>query len=136
MNMNKFSAKQCKAINLLAKGNTGRDVAKELSVTPQTVCEWKKKPDFVAQVNKLKMEGLETARTALQHSSNVAVEALIEIAKESNSDETRRKAALDILRLNGFEAGLHESFAWGIGPKTAKEVEHKMKGTLDLYRML
>lgn len=134
--MNEFSAKQIQAIGLLAHGVSCRDVAKELSVAPQTISEWKKSPSFVARVNDLKMEALETARIALQQSSNIAVRTLIEIAEKSDNDETRRKAAMDILRMNGFEAGMHESFAWGVGSRTEERMKHEMDGTIDLHDML
>jgi len=134
--MNDLTAKQCKAVILLAQGHTGREVSKALSVTPQTLCGWKKIPLFVASINNMKMEVLESTRAMLQNTSNVAVSTLTDIVKNSENDETRRKAALDILRLTGFEPGQHETFAWGIGPRSKKGVEDEANSALSLHKLL
>lgn len=50
--------------------------------------------------------------------------ALVEVITTGNP-ETRRKAALDILRMCGLEPGKHEAFAWGIGPTFPEKVMEK-----------
>ena len=133
--MKDLSAKQLRAITLIAEGKTGKEVAVEVSVAPQTVSEWRKSPLFVAELNNFRMELLETARSALQHAPNLAVATLVELAESSDNPETRRKAALDILRMSGFEPGHYEAYAWGIGQRTVEAAEHELKGTLSLYKM-
>jgi signal transduction histidine kinase len=133
--MKDLSAKQLQAIPLMAQGKTGKEVAAEVSVTPQTLCEWKKSALFMAELNNFRMEALETARSALQHAPNLAVAALVELAESSDNPETRRKAALDILRLTGFEPGHYEAYAWGIGQRTVEAAEHEINGTLNLYKL-
>ncbi len=134
--MNNLSVKQLKAIPLLAQGQTGKQVSKEISVAPQTICEWKKLPEFIAQVNEFTMETLEKARAGLQCSTVTAVAVLSDLAENSKSDETRRKAALDILRMTGFDAGLHESFGWGVGSRTSEGVRSELNGTSELQKLI
>ena len=117
--------KHIKAITLLASWETCQKVANEVSVSPQTISEWKKQPEFTAELNKMQMESLRSARIKIQQSSVKAVDSLTEIAQASSNDETRRKAALDILRLAGYEPGSQETYAWGIGPRTEADVQEK-----------
>ena len=133
--MKDLTPKQLQAIPLMAQGKTGKEVAAEVSVAPQTLCEWRKSAIFMAELNNFKMELLETARSALQHAPNLAVAALVELAESSDNPETRRKAALDILRLTGFEPGQYEAYAWGIGQRTVEAAEHEINGTLNLYKL-
>ncbi len=133
--MKDLTPKQTKAIALFAEGKSGREVAAEVSVTPQTLSEWRKSALFMAELNNFRMELLETARSTLQHAPNLAVAALVELAESSDNPETRRKAALDILRLTGFEPGHYEAYAWGIGQRTPEGAAHEINGTLDLYKM-
>ena len=134
--MNKLTNKQLKALPLMAQGMPGKNVAKEVSVTPQTVSEWKRSPVFMATLNSLKMEALESARGQLEHSPSKAIQTLIELMDNSENEETRRKAALDILRLNGFEPGKHECYAWSVGPTDVEAMTHKLNGTMDLGSLL
>lgn len=120
----------------MAQGLLGVEVAKEISVTPQTVSGWKKDPVFMSTLNQHKMELLENARCQLQQSPSKAVQTLIDLMENSESEETRRKAALDILRLTGFEPGKHECYAWGVGPTDVDAMTHKIEGTMDIHSML
>jgi transposase len=134
--MNKLTSKQLKALPLMVQGMSGKDVAKEVSVAPQTVSEWKKSPEFMATLNSLRMEALESAACLLQQSPSKAVQALINLMENSENEETKRKAALDVLRLAGFEPGKHESYAWGVGPTNVEAMTHEINGTVDLSNIL
>ena len=114
--------KQLQALILLASGKTGRDVARELKITPQTVSEWKRGPSFVVELNRLQREVVEAARIRLQQSATEAADILLGLARDATNDETRRKAAVDLLRLGGFEPASPEAFALGIGPATEEGV--------------
>ena len=121
----KLSDKQIKAISLLASGKLCRTVADELSVTPQTISEWKRQPAFVAEINKLRKEVLDAASAKIQFSVTEALDVLVEVAHEAPNHETRRRAALDILRLGGLEPGSQQTYGWGLGPVTSEGVEEK-----------
>lgn len=114
----KLNPNQMQAAKLLSQGLKSCEVATEVSVTPQTISEWKKKPEFEAMINWLTMESLESARSKLQHATTDAVDALLELSNANDAPETRRKAALDILRLTGHEPDKLTTFAWGIGKTT------------------
>jgi len=123
----KLSAKQFKAASMLAEGQACSIVAKALSITPQTISAWKKVALFQATINSITMSHLEKTRTQLQNASSSAVDTLVELARESKLPETRRKAAMDILRLTGFEPGCHDTFAWGVESTTVQQVEKDMR---------
>ena len=114
----------------------GVDIAKELNIVPQTLCEWKKSSLFMAEVNRLKMDSLESTRASLQNSSIQAVSTLNELMATAKNEETRRKAAMDILRLTGFEPGQHESYAWGVGKTTQKEIELEKNDPMSVSEIL
>ena len=128
--MNKLTNKQLQALPLMAQGISGVDVAKEVAVSPQTISEWKKSPVFMVTLNQLKMEVLEGARCQLQQAPKSAVKTLIDLMENSDNEETRRKAALDILRLSGFEPGKHECYGWGIGPTNIVSMAQKLRGSM------
>ena len=44
---------QLLAVQLVAQGRSGKEIAKELSVTEETISRWKKQPAFIALVNDL-----------------------------------------------------------------------------------
>ena len=41
------------AVQLVAQGSSGKEIARELSVTEETVSRWKKQPEFIELVNDL-----------------------------------------------------------------------------------
>ena len=102
----KLSAKQLKAVSMLAEGLSCSAVAKSLSITPQTISAWKRVALFQATINSIAMSNLEKTRTQLQYASSSAVDALIELAGESSSPET---------------------FAWGVESTAAQQVEKDIK---------
>ena len=132
----KLSDKQIQAIPMLASGKKGYEVASELSITPQTISEWKRQPEFVAEHNKLRKEVLDAASAKIQFLVTEAIDVLSEIAKEAPNPETRRKAALDILRLGGYEPGLQQTHGWGLGPQTAERVEEQWKSDEEYLQLL
>jgi hypothetical protein len=134
--MKKLELKHVKAINLLTLGWSGRDIADELKITVQTLIDWKKDPLFMSNVNRLKMEVLENARTDLQNLSQTAVETLEYLMENGKNEETRRKASIDVLRLVGFEPNQNETFAWGIGSTTYTEMKQDLDGTTRLRELL
>ena len=49
----KLNENQLLAIPLVAQGVSGKDIAKTLKITEETVSRWKQQPDFKAEVNQL-----------------------------------------------------------------------------------
>ena len=44
---------QLLAVQLVAQGRSGKEIAQELSITEETISRWKKQPAFIALVNAL-----------------------------------------------------------------------------------
>ena len=44
---------QLLAVQLVVQGKSGREIAKQLSVTEETISRWKKQPIFIASVNEI-----------------------------------------------------------------------------------
>lgn len=106
-----------KAAILLVSGMTGKDVASAINCTPETVSHWKKETEFKALLNSLRIELLEQGRERLRGSIANAMDTLRDIMANSENQEARRKAAMDILRMCGFDGDLQDAMArytWGL----------------------
>lgn len=95
---NMLSAKQRKCIEKLVTGRyTQAQIAKELKITPQTICNWKKDPDFSQELQAC-------LKSCIQTLAPKAVKTL-ESLLNSESDNVRFSAARDILDRTGFKPG-------------------------------
>lgn len=119
---NKLSPNQVKAVALLICGWKSVGVANELEISPQTLSKWKGEPAFRALLNQAKMDVLHEARQKLQVSADIAVDRLVEIATESDNEETSRKACMNIIQLVGLSDPSKGRFGWGIGATSAEAV--------------
>lgn len=115
--MDTLKPNQIKAATLLVSGMTGKDVASAINCTPETICHWKKETEFKALLNSLRMELLEEGRERLRGSIADAMDTLRDIMGNSENQEVRRKAAMDILRMSGFDGDIQDAMArytWGL----------------------
>jgi len=119
--MSTLSPIQIKAATLLASGQKAKDVASEIICTPETISHWKKKPEFEAYLNQLRQDLLEQGRELLRSSVADAMTTMRDIVTNSKTDEVRRKAAMDILRMSGLD-GDQKSYGAGIGKTEASEI--------------
>jgi len=108
--------KQVKAISLLVTGMTGREVAKKVGVSYQTVSEWNNDPVFSVYVNQLKQEALDEARDKLRGLALEAVNSLQDLMINAKNEEVRRKASLNILEMTGLLNPNSGLYGFGIGP--------------------
>lgn len=93
-----LNAKQRKCIDLLVTGRyTQVQIARELKITPQTICNWKKDPDFSQELQAC-------LKSCIQTLAPKAVKTL-ESLLNSESDNVRFSAARDILDRTGFKPG-------------------------------
>ena len=122
MNLN---PKQLQAIVLLSQGKTARETAKELEVTPQTITEWGKIPEFEITLNTLKLEIIISGRDSIRAVSSLAVECLKSLVESGKNEEVRRKAANDILTMAGIADPNDGRIMWGIGPTSMPEFQSK-----------
>lgn len=69
------------------------------------------------------MEISNSTRTKLQTLSAPAVSTVAETMTADNSNSLRLKAALEVLKLTGFDPAIKEAFAEGVGKTSAKEIQ-------------
>ena len=117
----KLNQNQLLAIPLVAQGVSGKNVAKKIQVTEETVSRWKKLPEFQAEVNAL----LKECRDETQHKLRSLVNTALEIIKdelENKNSEQRITIALKILQNMKLNTYLYEE----IGSSKAENVKSKM----------
>ena len=117
----KLNQNQLLAIPLVAQGVSGKNVAKKIQVTEETVSRWKKLPEFQAEVNAL----LKECRDETQHKLRSLVNTALEVVKdelENKNSEQRITIALKILQNMKLNTYLYEE----IGSSKAENVKSKM----------
>jgi tryptophan synthase alpha subunit len=119
---------QMRAARLLASGTTVSQTAEIIGTVRQTVHAWKKYDDgFIAYLNILKNEQLESTRTQIQAASNIAVNTLVDVMQKSKNDNAKIAAAKEILSMSGFTKESMQMFAWGVGGETVEKVRADKK---------
>lgn len=100
---NRITAKQIRALPLLAAGTSGAETAKIVGVKPSTVSEWLNHcPHFIEALDELRDAGMRQAVGQLQGTLSVAVEELRRILTTSKTDAVRLKAAQFIIEAYGI----------------------------------
>lgn len=122
-----LNEKQLLSIPRLVAGQRSCDVAKELGIAPQTICEWKKSPEYLASLNTAKQECLDVALDKLRSEAGEAATSLIELSRNAENEEVRRKATMDLFELLGIKNPQKGAFGWGIGPKSVHDAEKHIK---------
>ena len=100
----KLNENQLLAIPLVAQGVSGKNVAKKIQVTEETVSRWKKLPEFQAEVNALLKECRDETQYKLRSLVNTALEVVKDELENKNSDQ-RITIALKIaqnMKLNTY----------------------------------
>lgn len=95
--MKNLKPQQERAAIMLASGRKCCETAKEVGVTPETISNWQRIPEFRAYSNQARIDLLEATRDKLRGHGPQAVEALSDIMRFSKSDGARIKAASVIL---------------------------------------
>ena len=117
----KLNENQLLAIPLVAQGVSGKNVAKKIQVTEETVSRWKKLPEFQAEVNALLKECRDETQHKLRSLVNTALEVIKDELENKNSDQ-RTTIALKILQNMKLNSYLYEE----IGSSKAENVKSKM----------
>lgn len=100
---------------LLAFGVKKRVVAKKVGVTPQTISEWLKCPDFEIRVNQEKEVLLERTRDRMRLLGPKAINTLLDVMNNSKNPVARLKAVEIVLHHIGYTDPQTMLWAWGIG---------------------
>ena len=117
----KLNQNQLLAIPLVAQGVSGKNVAKKIQVTEETVSRWKKLPEFQAEVNALLKECRDETQHKLRSLVNTALEVVKDELENKNSDQ-RITIALKILQNMKLNTYLYEE----IGSSKAENVKNKI----------
>ena len=117
----KLNENQLLAIPLVAQGVSGKNVAKKIQVTEETVSRWKKLPEFQAEVNALLKECRDETQHKLRSLVNTALEVIKDELENTNSDQ-RITIALKILQNMKLNTYLYEE----IGSTKAENVKSKI----------
>ena len=91
-----LSEKQIQCINLMVVENkTQKQIAKELKITEQTICNWKKDKEFKSEIEKNIKENF----------GSLALEAQKELKKllKSNNEYIKMQAVKDVLDRAGYK---------------------------------
>jgi len=98
----KLTAKQVKALHLLAGGATAVEVAQILKMRRETLSRWKKIPEFAQKLEQVMTQ----IRDGMQHRLTGLADASISALKAElgryQSDPKRIQTALNVLRLLGI----------------------------------
>ena len=121
MKMSKnLNENQLLAVQLVAQGRSGKEIAQELSVTEETISRWKKRPAFIALVNELLGQLRDTTQQKMRNLVFTALEILEkELFNEGNKN--RVNIALKILNNYKFSTLIDQK----IGPENADTIERR-----------
>ena len=111
---------QLLAVQLVAQGRSGKEIAQELSVTEETISRWKKQPAFIALVNDLLGQLRDTTQQKMRNLVLLALEILEkELFNESNKN--RVNIALKVLNNYKFSTLIDQK----IGSDNADTIERR-----------
>jgi hypothetical protein len=123
-----LKANQIEACKLLAMGESITATADKIGIARATIHRWHKDDiHFIAYLNSLKSETLEATRSQIQASSNLAINTLSDIMKNSKNDIARILAAKEVLAMAGFTKDSMVMYSWGIGGTTPEKVKADKK---------
>jgi transposase-like protein len=128
-----LTAKQVKAVALLTTGKNAREVAKTVGVCPETISVWRRSAEFEALTNQFRVEVVESARDALRHSALEAVECLQLLMTGAQSEDVRRRAAMDVLNLMGLGG---DPSGWRVGQVDATRIEAQRKSDQQINELV
>lgn len=102
-----LSPKQLKCVRLMAAGDkTQKQIAKEVKVSEQSICTWKKNPEFIEAYN-------QEIRQRLNYLPGRALHTLEMTMLFGEKDADRIRAARDILDRAGFGPAKPQTDAYG-----------------------
>ena len=100
----KFRMQQ--AAHLLLEGHTSKEVATMLKARPETLSRWKKRPEFIEEIERIKAELCDDMRVKLWRCATTAFNKTIQDVFEGEKDQKRFNYALRF-----FETiGIHQIF--------------------------
>ena len=89
------------AVQLVAQGRSGKEIARELSVTEETVSRWKKQPEFIALVNDLLGQLRDTTQQKMR---NLVLLALDILEKELFNEDNKNSLNIALKILKNYKS--------------------------------
>ena len=101
--MKELNTKQLQAAVLLSSGATITATAEQTGITCVTLHQWLKTDDsFIAHLNSLKQDLIDSGRAGLQASVALAIETINSLMTGSDNDVVRLNAAKEVLNRSGL----------------------------------
>ncbi len=126
---------QTLAASTLGMGESHKRAAEVAKVTPQTISEWKQRPEFLAAINKSKSTMLKESQDRFRAQVSTAIEVVSKTMTESDNERLRLDAAkyvLDTIRISpSKDMGL-----WNIGPTTGEGIVEEELNRIDPLRSI
>lgn len=128
--MKELNTKQLQAAALLSGGATITATAEQMEITRATVHQWLKNDDvFIAYLNSLRRDLIDSARAALQTSVVLAIETINSIMTSSDNDIVRLNAAKEVLN----RAGINNAQVIGSDDAERLKKERLLNDSMDFY---
>ncbi len=117
-----LSDRQLQAVYLTVQGCAGIAIAEEIDVTPQTISEWRRLPDFQAACNRLRRDTFTSVRDSLRDAGIVATETLVGVMNDGPASARVAAASkvLDLLNVADLQTG-----GMDIGLEDAAKIEER-----------
>ena len=120
----KLKERQSIAVDMLAGGSTGREVARDLGVREETVSRWRTNPVFTAALNQQLTEQRTATAQKLRRLAVQSIDILEAIFDDRDTSlHVRMTIAIKVLQM----LKLGEHAAGDIGPVTPEEVEKRRR---------
>lgn len=109
------------AVQLVAQGKTGKFISEYLNVAEETISRWKKKPEFIASINRILNQIRDSTQQKMRNILFLSLEILEkELIKENN--QVNVNLALKIVQNYNFSNLINEK----IGSEDTNNIEKKM----------
>lgn len=109
--------RQLNAAALLATGKKAKEVAGEVGVAEETICQWRKRKEFKECLSSLKKEQLIIVLDGLRLLQGTAIKTLSEVMLNGQSEAVRVKAALGCLQIGKLIDGDNLLWSTALSPE-------------------
>lgn len=100
----RFNPKHKAAVTLVAQGYSSAEVARQLTMAPQTVRMWRARPEFQAEVNAILIEANQYYGERLRRLADKALDTLQDLLTDANTPPgVKGHAACKVLELAGVK---------------------------------
>jgi len=128
--MTELSPNQLKAAILIVGGATVTATAAQTGLTRVTLHDWLKNNDlFIAHLNSLKQDLIDSGRSGLQASVALAIETINSLMVGSDNDIVRLNAAKEVLN----RAGINNALTIGSDNPERLKKERVFNNSLDFF---